>query len=364
MFQLAVKVANSVSTVMISGVSGTGMEVLARYIHQHSPRATKPFIAINCAAIPENMLEAMLFGHEKGAFTGAIASSPGKFEQANGGTILLDEVSEMDPGLQSKLLRRTADVSTSGVQIMKFGEYVHTLYVPTSLNLCKIRPLRGTSLFVLDAKLVFKLVDNFFGGQGRHAKIEGHEFTPTESRIVQMMLNQVFHDMQEAWQTVLKVNFEYLSSEVNPSMANIVSPSEVVVVSTFHIELDGGGGELHFVLPYSMIEPIRDVLDAGVQSDIDDTDERWVSALQEDIKAVSVAVNSTICQRHISLREVAQFKAGDVIPIDMAEHLTVTANGVPIYTATLGTRDDKLALRIHGRATLPTVKKQLKIGRT
>jgi flagellum-specific ATP synthase len=105
MFQLAAKVANSDSTVMISGESGTGKEVLARYIHQHSPRANKPFIAINCAAIPENMLEAMLFGHEKGAFTGAIASSPGKFEQASGGTILLDEVSEMDPGLQSKLLR-------------------------------------------------------------------------------------------------------------------------------------------------------------------------------------------------------------------------------------------------------------------
>ena len=261
------------------------------------------------------------------------------------------------------LLRRNADVSTGGVQIMKFGEYVHTLYVPTSLNLCKIRPLRGTSLFVLDAKLVFKLVDNFFGGQGRHAKIEGREFTPTENRIVQMMLNQVFHDMQEAWQAVLKVDFEYLSSEVNPSMANIVSPSEVVVVSTFHIELDGGGGELHFALPYAMIEPIRDVLDAGVQSDIDDTDERWINALQEDIKAVTVPINTTICRRRISLREVAKFKAGDIIPIEMDEYLTVTANGIPVYTATLGTRNDKLALRIHERATLPKLKKQLKVGR-
>lgn len=105
MFQLATKVAGSDSTVMISGESGTGKEVLARYIHQQSPRADQPFIAINCAAIPENMLEAILFGHEKGAFTGAVASSPGKFEQANGGTILLDEISEMDLGLQSKLLR-------------------------------------------------------------------------------------------------------------------------------------------------------------------------------------------------------------------------------------------------------------------
>lgn len=105
MFQLARKVAVSDSTVMISGESGTGKEVLARYIHQHSPRADQPFVAINCAAIPENMLEAILFGHEKGAFTGAHASSPGKFEQANGGTILLDEISEMELGLQSKLLR-------------------------------------------------------------------------------------------------------------------------------------------------------------------------------------------------------------------------------------------------------------------
>ncbi|SFR41857.1 two-component system, response regulator FlrC [Marinobacter gudaonensis] len=105
MFQLAAKVAASDSTVMISGESGTGKEVLARYIHQQSPRADQPFVAINCAAIPENMLEAILFGHEKGAFTGAVSSSPGKFEQANGGTILLDEISEMDLGLQSKLLR-------------------------------------------------------------------------------------------------------------------------------------------------------------------------------------------------------------------------------------------------------------------
>jgi flagellar motor switch protein FliM len=261
------------------------------------------------------------------------------------------------------LLRRNADVSTGGIQIMKFGEYIHTLYVPTSLNLTKVRPLRGTSLFVLDAKLVFKLVDNFFGGEGRHAKIEGREFTPTETRIVQMVLNQVFHDMKEAWHAVLKVDFEYLSSEVNPAMANIVSPSEVVVVSTFHIELDGGGGELHMALPYSMIEPVRDVLDAGVQSDIDDVDERWVSALQEDIKDVHVPINATVCRRRISLRDVAKFKDGDIIPVDIPETLTLTANGIPVYNASLGTRDGKLALKIKDRATLPKVKKQLKVGR-
>jgi two-component system response regulator FlrC len=105
LLQLGVRVAQSNSTVLILGESGTGKEVLARYIHQQSLRAKQPFIAINCAAIPENMLEAMLFGYEKGAYTGAYASTPGKFEQANGGTLLLDELSEMDIGLQAKLLR-------------------------------------------------------------------------------------------------------------------------------------------------------------------------------------------------------------------------------------------------------------------
>lgn len=105
LFQVAEKVAATDSTVLISGESGTGKEVLARYIHQHSQRVGQPFVAINCAAIPENMLEAMLFGYEKGAFTGAYAATPGKFEQANGGTLLLDEITEMDISLQAKLLR-------------------------------------------------------------------------------------------------------------------------------------------------------------------------------------------------------------------------------------------------------------------
>jgi len=259
------------------------------------------------------------------------------------------------------LMRRNADVAAGGVQIMKFGEYIHTLYVPTSLNLVKMRPLRGTSLFILDAKLVFKLVDNFFGGDGRHAKIEGREFTPTETRIVQMVLDQVFKDMREAWAAVFKVDFEYLSSEVNPSMANIVSPSEVVVVSTFHIELDGGGGELNIAIPYSMVEPIREILDAGVQSDVDEVDERWVNALQEDIKDVRVPVNATVAERQISLRDVANFSAGDVIPIDMPETVTVTANEVPIYRANLGTRDGNLALRIVERIKRQNRSKTLKV---
>ncbi len=245
------------------------------------------------------------------------------------------------------MLRYSADVAVGGVQLMKFGEYVHTLFVPTSLNLVKIRPLRGTGLFILDAKLVFKLVDNFFGGEGRHAKIEGREFTPTELRIVQLVLQNAFKDMKEAWRTVYDVEFEYLTSEVNPAMANIVSPSEVVVVSTFHIELEGGGGDLHMTMPYSMVEPLRDILDSGVQSDVDEKDVRWISSIRADIVEANLPVTANLMEKTINLRDVLLFKPGDIIPIDEPDITTVFANGIPIARAKLGVRNGHIALKIN-----------------
>lgn len=244
------------------------------------------------------------------------------------------------------MLRRSADVAVGGVQVMKFGEYVHSLYVPTSLNLVKIKPLRGTALFILDAKLVFKLVDNFFGGDGRHAKIEGREFAPTELRVVRMVLEQAFIDLKEAWQAIMEVNFEYINSEVNPAMANIVGPSEAIVVSTFHIELDGGGGDLHVTMPYSMIEPVREMLDAGFQSDLDDQDERWVKALREDLLDVDVPLSATVARRQLRLRDILHMQPGDVIPVELPDELIMRANGVPSFKVKLGSHKGNLALQV------------------
>jgi flagellar motor switch protein FliM len=246
------------------------------------------------------------------------------------------------------LLRRTADVSVGGVQVMKFGEYVHTLYVPTSLNLVRMKPLRGTCLFVLDSRLVFKLVDNFFGGDGRHAKIEGREFTPTELRVIRMVLEQAFVDLKEAWHAVLDVDFEYMNSEVNPALANIVNPSEVVVVSAFHVELDGGGGEMQITFPYSMIEPIREMLDAGFQSDLDGHDERWSKSIQEDILDVRVPIQSTVVRCELRLRDILAMKPGDVIPVEMPERMLLRANGVPTFKVQLGSHKGNLALQVLG----------------
>lgn len=247
------------------------------------------------------------------------------------------------------MLRRSAEIAVGGVQMLKFSEYVHSLFVPTSLNLVKVNPLRGTALFVIDPKLVFVLVDNFFGGFGRHAKIEGREFTPTELRVVNMLLGKAFKDMQDAWSPVMPIEFEYLNSEVNPQFANIVSPTEVVVISTFHIELDGGGGDLHVTMPYSMIEPIREALDAGVQSDRSEMDERWSISLREEMKSAEVGVSSKLLETELTLGEIVKLKEGDVIPIDLPGEVVLYVEDVPVFNGQYGVHKGNSAIKITGR---------------
>jgi flagellar motor switch protein FliM len=245
------------------------------------------------------------------------------------------------------MLRRSAEISIGGVQMMKFSEYVHSLFVPTSLNLVKIKPLRGTALFVIDPKLVFILVDNYFGGEGKyHTKIEGREFTPTEMRVIEMLLDLAFKDLKEAWSPVMPINFEYINSEVNPQFANIVSPSEVVVVTTFHVELDGGGGDLHVTMPYSMVEPIREILDAGVQSDRSDTDERWVHALREDMKEAQVELSTTLLETTITLKDVLKMKPGDIISVDLPEKTVLKVEEIPVFRGYFGIHEGMNAIKI------------------
>ncbi|WP_153913904.1 flagellar motor switch protein FliM [Shewanella sp. TC10] len=261
------------------------------------------------------------------------------------------------------MMRRAAEVSINGVQMLKFGEYVHTLFVPTSLNMVRFSPLKGTALITMEARLVFILVDNFFGGDGRfHAKIEGREFTPTERRIVQLLLKIIFEDYKDAWAPVMDVEFEYLDSEVNPAMANIVSPTEVVVINSFHIEVDGGGGDFHITMPYSMIEPIRELLDAGVQSDKQDTDMRWGQALRDEIMDVQVGIDANIIEHEVTLRDVMEFKAGDVIPIELPEHIMMRIEDLPTYRCKLGKSRENLALKISEKIPRPeTAKSELQL---
>ncbi len=245
------------------------------------------------------------------------------------------------------MLRRTPELTVVGIETHKFSEYTHSLFVPTSLSLIRVKPLRGTALFVFEPRLVFTVVENFFGGDGRlNTKIEGREFTPTEMRVIQLLLKQAFADLQEAWSPVMAMEFEYLNSEVNPHFANIVSPSEIVVVSKFKIELEGGGGHLHVTFPYSMIEPIREQLDAGIQSDRGGKDERWAVMLREQLQNCEVEVASELVRTTISLRQLAQLKAGDVIPVTLPKVLDLCVEQLPLFRGTFGEANGHNVIRI------------------
>jgi flagellar motor switch protein FliM len=253
------------------------------------------------------------------------------------------------------MLRRSTEISVGGIQTLKFGEYIHTLFVPTSLNLIKMKPLRGTALLVIEPTLVFILVDNFFGGEGKfHAKIEGREFTPTEQRVIHMFMEICFVDLIKAWEPVMPMQFEFSSREVNPQFANIVSPTEVVVVSSLHVELEGGGGNIHITMPYSMLEPIRELLDAGIQSDKSDVDDRWTLAMADEIKSAKVGISSTLAQTSLTLGDVVNLKEGDIIPIELEDEVSVLSEGIPVFKANYGVHNGYYSIKIAGKMERPT----------
>jgi flagellar motor switch protein FliM len=254
------------------------------------------------------------------------------------------------------LLRRTVELAVGQVTMKKFSEYTHSLSLPINLNLVKIAPLRGTALFVLDPKLVFAIVDNFFGGVGRHTKIEGRDFSATEMRVVHMLLRSAFLNMKEAWTPIADIEVEYLNSEINPNFAGIVTPSEVVVICPFQIDLDGGGGTLHIVMPYSMIEPLREILDSGVQADRAEQDERWLASLKDCLQDAEVELTTILGGGSVSLQTLVDLKPGDVLPCDFTGKATVLAEGVPLFRGAFGASRGQQCVRYEQKVRRPGVR--------
>lgn len=245
------------------------------------------------------------------------------------------------------MLRRSAEVSVRGVELIKFSDYVHSLLVPTNLNLTRMKPLRGTGLVVFEPQLVFTVVDNYFGGDGRYpTRIEGREFTATEMRVIQILLQQTFSDLTEAWTPVVPMEFEHIHSEVNPHFANIVSPREYVAVSRFHVELDGGGGDLHVTMPWSMLEPIRDLLDAGIQSDRVERDEGWAMALRRQLLDSDIELSSELARINTTVRGLLTLKSGDILPLDLPKRTPLLVETVPMYIGEYGISNNRRAIRI------------------
>jgi flagellar motor switch protein FliM len=244
-------------------------------------------------------------------------------------------------------LHRAAEVSVGPVRVTKYSEFIRNLVVPTNLNLVHMKPLRGTSLMVFDPNLVFLLVDNLFGGDGRfHSRVEGREFTLTEQRIIMRVLNIVFESYAKSWQPVYPVEFEYIRSEMNTQFANIATPNEVVITTKFTVELGPVSGEMHFCTPYSTMEPIRDILTSSLQGETLEMDKRWIRLLKQQIKTAEVELVADFGTAKLNFGDILSMKVGDVIPLTVPEPLTANVDGVPVMECTYGKLNGQYALRI------------------
>ena len=244
-------------------------------------------------------------------------------------------------------VRRTAEISVGPVRTLKYAEFVRNLVVPTNLNLVQAKPLRGMALFIFNPDLVYLVIDNLFGGNGQfHTRVEGRDFTQTETRIIQRMLAVVFEDLEKAWAPVHPLKFEYIRSEMNTQFANIATPNEVVVVTTFNIELGSVGGEFHICMPYSMIEPIRDLLCSALQGEQTEVDARWVKLLSKQVQLADVELVVNLGRAELTVQQVLNMQLGEVISLDVAQPLVAEVDSVPVMECKCGVFNGQYALQV------------------
>jgi flagellar motor switch protein FliM len=244
-------------------------------------------------------------------------------------------------------MHKGVEVSVAPVKVQKYSEFIRNLVVPTNLNLIQAKPLRGTGLIVLDPSLVFLVVDNMFGGDGRfHTRVEGRDFTATEQRIILGLLGVIFEEYQRAWQPVYPLSFEYVRSEMNTQFANIATPSEVVISISFTLEFSGNSSELHVCLPYSMVEPIRDLLHSTMHSEQASSDNRWTGMLHRELQTAMVELVATLGSSTITLDKVVDLKVGDVVPIEIGDTIQTMVDGVPIMESRYGIQNGQYALKV------------------
>ena len=244
-------------------------------------------------------------------------------------------------------MRRNPEVSVGPVKLVKYSEFLRNIVVPTNLNIVSLKPLRGNALFVFEPRLVFSVIDNLFGGDGRyHTRVEGRDFTLTEQRIIQRMLGVVLDEYAKAWAAVHPMQFEYQRAEMHTQFANIATPSEIVVCATFSIEFGSSGGDLHICFPYASVEPIRDALYSPVQGDQMEPDKRWLRMLSKQIQLADVEMVVNLTETDLLMRDLLTMKVGDVIPVDIAPTIPAYVDGVPIFDCKVGVSNGQYAVRI------------------
>ncbi|MBB3046204.1 flagellar motor switch protein FliM [Litorivivens lipolytica] len=243
-------------------------------------------------------------------------------------------------------VRQEVDVEPMPVSIRKYSDYVHGLYLPSSLNLLEMKPLSGTALVMVDSRLVFRIVDFFFGGSGRHTKVEGREFTETERHVIDGILQRFYRDIADVWHSVIDLRCEPQGVEYNPASAAIAGLNDNVVVCGFRVQIAGGGGEVHLVLPEAMLEPVRDSLEAGSRHLSTESERQWRHSIEQQLSQVVVSARCRVAEMELSLRELDALEIGDFLPLNLRRGSELTVAGVPIHRVQAGTFGGHWAVKI------------------
>ena len=244
-------------------------------------------------------------------------------------------------------IRKSPEISIGSIKVQKYSAFLREIVVPTNFNIMSVRPLRGSGLVVCDPTLVFAVIDALFGGAGKyHTRIEGRDFSPTEQRIITRLVEVVTAEYRKAWIGIYPLELEYQRSEMQPQFANIATPSEIVVATSFTLEIGDTTGTIHFCIPYSTLEPIRDVLYSTIQGDSNEPDRRWVNLLKQQIQSAEVDLVAELATAPATVEQLLSFKPGDFIELDLQPGIQAKVAGVPILDCHYGTSNGKYALKI------------------
>ncbi|MBU1001837.1 MAG: flagellar motor switch protein FliM [Proteobacteria bacterium] len=262
--------------------------------------------------------------------------------------IVNDRFARLCTNALANAMRKRVDLNPISIDMSKFGDFMRSLPVPTSINIFKMDPLRGNALLVVDSRLVFALVENFFGGAGSQPKVEGRDFTPIEQAIVDRVVKIALSNMADAWRPVHEVHIELTRSEINPQFAAIVPPSDVVIVVTFEVELENAIGTLIVCLPYATLEPIRSKLHASFQSERLEVDHAWIARFKERLLETPVELVIELGQTHITGRQLLNLEIGDILLLDTdtEELLEAEVEGVKKFYGLPGTVKGSKAFQV------------------
>jgi flagellar motor switch protein FliM len=244
-------------------------------------------------------------------------------------------------------IRKSPEVSIGGIKVQKYSAFLREIVVPTNFNIVSVKPLRGSGLIVCDPTLVFAVIDSLFGGAGKyHTRIEGRDFSPTELRIITRLVDVITAEYKKAWHGIYPLELEYQRSEMQPQFANIATPSEIMVATSFTLEIGDSTGTIHFCIPYSTLEPIRDVLYSTMQGDSAEPDRRWVNLLKEQIKSADVELVAELATAPATVEQLLSFKVGDFIELDLQPGIEAKISGVPVLECHYGISNGRYALKV------------------